>query len=258
MESKPTESKDPTGAEALTKIAAAAFPRGRHSTRRSNKGQPAKPSEVCSKSADERGALIALLMGPLWGMAWRLAAPDCDIAEELRAHVLLKCELGCYNPRKGRFTAWARKVMTRHLITLLRSRGRAAGGEDAHPERLDPHTDATADDTCTTAFSAADLARIEKWNPRKRAILLARSLLWTKLPAALWVRTLTAAGLPATFPGAEFEEMNAADRNLYLAEVFGVPRNTIHVRVKRWLHHLLELRFVRELAERHGGRTLEH
>ena len=59
-------------------------------------------------------------------------------AEELRAHVLLKCELGRYNPRKELFTPWVREVMMRDLITLPQSRGCAAGGHlPSLPDTLD-------------------------------------------------------------------------------------------------------------------------
>jgi DNA-directed RNA polymerase specialized sigma24 family protein len=249
------QEKNLTAAARLTKLATAAFPRSKSRARKSHKGRPgtAPSRRAKGRAAEERGEAIARLMGPLWGMAWRLAGPDSDVAEELRAHVLLKCEEGRYDPRKGEFPAWARIVMKRHLITIKQSRGRAAGGEESYPERADAHREAVADDTLTAAFPAADLARIRKWSPRKRAMLLARSLLWGKLPAAMWAETLAALGLPATFPGAEFEGMSVAERNSYLAETFGVPRNTIHVQMNRWLRHLLELQFVRELIEHTRG-----
>jgi DNA-directed RNA polymerase specialized sigma24 family protein len=202
------------------------------------------------KTAEERDALIAKLMNPLWGLAWRLARPNHDLAEELRAHVLIQCELGHYNPTKGEFAAWARTVMTRQLITLLKSKKRAAGGDDNHPERVD--TQSSSDNTdsgyTTRPFPAEDLKRILKWSPLKSAFLLARSLTWRKLPSELWSELVETAGLPNPFPCPEYEDMNIAERNTYLAKAFGVPRNTIHVRWKRWSAQLLALRFVRELA----------
>jgi len=64
----------------------------------------------------------------------------------------------------------------------------------------------------------------------------------------MWAAFVEAAGLAEPFPSSEYEDMNLAERNSYLAEAFNVPRNTIHVRWKRWSSQFLTLRFVRELA----------
>lgn len=204
-----------------------------------------------AKSADERGRLIGKLLGPLWGFAWRLARPDHDLAEELRAHVLYRCEQGRYDPALGSFAAWVRTVMARHLITLVVARGRAAGGDDAHPEPPDQRPDAGGGEALTALFAPEDLDRIARWRtPLKRVLLLAQGLLWRKYPADRWAADLAALALPDPFPCPEFEDMTRAERNAYLAGVLGVPRNTIHVRMSRWEHHLHELRFVRDLAAR--------
>jgi DNA-directed RNA polymerase specialized sigma24 family protein len=233
---------------ALTALAAHAFEtidlvHDKHATK-------ARRALSALKSAEERDTLIAKLMNPLWGLAWRLARPNHDLAEELRAHVLFQCELGHYNPTKGEFAAWARTVMTRQLITLLKSKKRAAGGDEHHPERVDTtHCSCNTDNAdITRPFPAEDLKRILKWSPLKRAFLLARSLTWRKLSAEMWAAFVEAAGLAEPFPSSEYEDMNLAERNSYLAEAFNVPRNTIHVRWKRWSSQFLTLRFVRELA----------
>jgi DNA-directed RNA polymerase specialized sigma24 family protein len=223
----------------LTVIAAKAF-RKKNSRRR-------------QLATAERDALIARLLGPLWGMAWRIARPDHDLAEELRAHVLLKCEMGCYDPAQGEFAAWVRTVMSRHLITLVKSRGRSTGGDDAHPERIDYRDtapDTQDDDDRTAPFSAEDMVRIAKWGSLKRVLLLSRSLLWRKVPPELWAAALDELGLPAAFPGYDFEDLTMAERNSFLADMLGVPRNTIHVRVGRWEQALFDLKFVRDLRER--------
>ena len=248
VENKSDKEKKLSNAMKLTAIAAKAFPRCRGGTRKSSKGRGGKSRSRRAKTrtAEERDALIALLMGPLWGIAWRLAGPDSDLAEELRAHVLWKCALGRYNPRKGLFTAWVRRVMTRQLITLRQSRGRAAGGEENHPERVDTHTDTSADDMFTAPFPAGDLARIMKWSAQQIIVLLSRSLLWRKLPVEMWAAALAEVGLPASFPGPLFEVTSIAEQNLFLASVCGGPRNTVHVQMKRWRRQLLDLQFVRE------------
>jgi DNA-directed RNA polymerase specialized sigma24 family protein len=221
----------------LTAIAAAAFPRpNRRAPRRG------------ALTAEQRDALILKLMVPLLAMALRLTVPDHDIAEELRSHVLYKCELGCYDPRKGSFAAWARTVMTRHLITLLQSRDRAAGGEETRLEPADTRQAPEVEDPRAVPFTRPDLDRIRKWSPLKRVLLLTRSLLWAKLPAGLWAASLAAVGLPASFPGPAFEDMSVVERNEYLARALRVRRNTVHVRMGRWRGHLLDLRFVRELS----------
>lgn len=200
------------------------------------------------KSAEERGRLIGKMMRPLWGMAWRLTRPNHDLAEELRAHVLLRCEEGRYDPALGAFPAWVRTVMTRYLITLNDARKRAAGGSDDRPERIDARPPAERDEP-PTPFSADDLDRIRKWrSPLKRVLLLSQSLLWRKYPADLWAADLAALGLSAPFPSADFEDMTRAERNAYLAERLGVPRNTIHVRMGRWERLLHDLQFVRDLS----------
>lgn len=226
------------GTNALTQCAVAAFGSGLAN----------------ALNADERDALILKLFGPLWGMAWRLAAPDHDLAEELRADVLFKCLKGKYNPVKGEFGAWTRTVMSRRLITLRNARDRAAGGEDAYPEAVDQRGTpnvaiAGEDDDRTTPFTAKDLTRINQWkSPVKQVLLLTQSLLWRKLPAETWSKMLAALGLADPFPCLEFEDMTTAERNAYLAEALGVERNTIHVRMIRWSRQLHELAFVRDLA----------
>ena len=201
-----------------------------------------------AKTHEERGHLIGKMLRPLWGMAWRLARPNHDLAEELRAHVLLRCEEGRYNPELGSFPAWVRTVMTRYLITLLDARKRAAGGNDDRPEPMTWDDEQPGDDR-TAPFAAEDVARLVSWKtPLKRVLLLSESLLWRKVPAAMWVADLAALGLPDAFPCPEFEEMTRAERNAYLADALRVPRNTIHVRMSRWEHHLFDLKFVRDLA----------
>jgi DNA-directed RNA polymerase specialized sigma24 family protein len=234
----------------LTAIAAQAFNPIDLGKKKNTKKSRRKPDEL--KTAEERDTFIAKLMNPLWGLAWRLARPSHDLAEELRAHVLMQCELGHYDPAKGEFAAWARTVMTRQYITQLKSKKRAAGGDDHHPERVDTrHNNDNTDSTdISRPFAADDLRRIRKWSPLKRAFLLARSLTWRKLPAELWTEFVEAAGLRNPFPSTDYEDMDTAERNAYLAEVFKVPRNTIHVRWKRWNSQLHTLRFVRELAAR--------
>jgi hypothetical protein len=138
--------------------------------------------------------------------------------------------------------------MTRYLITLTDSRKRAAGGNDDRPEPMTRDAEQPGDDR-TAPFAAEDLARVLSWRtPLKRVLLLSQSLLWRKVPAELWAADLAALGLPAAFPCPAFEDMTRADRNAYLADALGVPRNTIHVRMSRWEHHLFDLRFVRDLA----------
>ena len=80
----PLEGENLSAAVRLTKIAAAAFPRCRRGTRKSSKGRPAKPRQGRSMTADARDALVRLLLGPLWGMAWRLAGPDRDGATSMK------------------------------------------------------------------------------------------------------------------------------------------------------------------------------
>lgn len=208
------------------------------------------PAAVATRTAEEREAAICKLMGPLWGFAWRVT-PDHDLAEELRAHVLFRLQEGRYDPDLGSFASWCRTVMTRRLITLVNSRDRATGGDDS-PEAADPRGHSSAgDDARTAPFSAEDRIRIARWtSPLKRVLLLAHGLLWQKLPASDWSADLAALGLPDPFPCAEFEDMIRAERNAYLAESLGVPRNTIHVRLARWQRYLLDLKFVRDLAAR--------
>lgn len=225
------EHHTPTDNSNLTALAAVAFAPG-------------------AMSAADRDELIAKLMGPLWGFAWKIARPDHDLAEELRAHVLLRCQEGCYDPALGAFGAWARTVMSRSHCSLVKSRGRAVGGD--YPERIDACADEADGDDRTAPFTPDDLARIRRWkSPLKRVLLLTQSLLWRKYPAELWRADLAALGLPPDlFPCPEFEDMTRAERNAYLARVLGVPRNTIHVRMNRWAHQLHELRFVLALAGR--------
>lgn len=219
----------PTSAADLSALAAAAFDRG--------------------AGVGERDRLIAKLMGPLWGFAWALARPNRDLAEELRAHVLLRCEQGCYDPALGAFPSWVRTVMSRHLITLVRSRGRAAGGGDLPEPTSAGPVDGAGDDSLTAPFSREDLDRIRRWGtPLKRVLLLAQGLVWRKYPPGLWAADVAALGLSGPFPCPGFEDLSRAERNAYLAGVLGVPRNTIHVRMKRWERHLRELKFARDLA----------
>jgi hypothetical protein len=137
--------------------------------------------------------------------------------------------------------------MTRHLITITNARKWATGGHDDRPERVDTRVVVEAEELAP--FSPEDLNRIHKWkSPLKRVLLLSQSLLWRKLPAELWTADLAALGLSAPFPAPEFEDMTRADRNAYLAEMLGVPRNTIHVRMGRWERLLHDLQFVRDLS----------
>jgi DNA-directed RNA polymerase specialized sigma24 family protein len=202
-------------------------------------------------SAEERGEIIAKFMRPLWGIAWKLAKPNHDLAEELRQFVLFKCESGCYNPLKGHFAAWARTVMSRRYITLKRSRDQGVGGDNPHPEHAVIHViEIVEDDPRTTPFPDADLKRIRKWSAKKRAFLLTRSLLWGKLPDELRTKWMKAGGVPDSFPFAEFEDMSLAERNAFLARTFRIRLNSVHVRVRRWQKHLDELEFVRQLRSR--------
>lgn len=253
----------------LSLIACAAFPprEDRDTKRVSQDETAAQPVELNSNgvpitspltnsvavTTEDRDTLILKLMGPLRGMAWN-AAKNHDHVQELCSYVLLKCELGCYNPLKGQFAAWARTVMTHRLITLLNSNGWAAGGEEKHTERVDYRspegaTDAGCDPR-TTPFPDDDLARIMKWSPVKRVLLMARSLLWRKLSESVWLKTLVAAKVSKNFPFDELDDMTVAERNVALAKAFRVERNTIHVRWKRWAGHLQALTFVQNLKPR--------
>ncbi len=254
---------DPTDLNAL---AAAAFTPAKRAMKKPRKNKSKQPQPAVGYrgplSAEERCALIAKLIPTLKKMTRRLAKRDNDLAEELVAHVLLQCERGKYNPRKGKgkkkrkgnFAAWVRIVMERKFITLVKSRGRAIGGDDPHPEREDTRTPASESEDRTSPFNAADLKSILKWRPIKRVLLLSRSLLWRKLPAKLWSDSLKAAGLPDPFPCSDFEDMSLPEQNSYLADAFGLKLNTIHVSMDRWHKHLLALQFVRDLAAREGIR----
>jgi DNA-directed RNA polymerase specialized sigma24 family protein len=253
----------------LSLLACAAFPpREARDTKRVPQDETAAQSVVVNSNGvpitslltnsvavttEDRDTLILKLMGPLRGMAWN-AAKNHDHAQELCSYVLLKCELGCYNPLKGQFAAWARTVMTRRLITLLGSNGRATGGEERHTERPDYRApEGQGDDgpdPRTTPFPDDDFARIRKWHPVKRVLLLARALLWRKLPDKVWADTLVAAKVSQNFPFDELDEMTVAERNAALAKAFRVERNTIHVRWKRWAGHLQALTFVQNLTRR--------
>lgn len=257
----------------LSLIACAAFPRGNRDTKRVSQAETAAQSVVVNSNGvpitslvpnsvpvttvplttEDRDTLILKLMGPLRGMAWN-AAKNHDHAQELCSYVLLKCELGCYDPLKGQFAAWARTVMTHRLITLLGSNGRAAGGEEKHTERVDYRSPEAATDDCpdprTTPFPDDDFARIMKWHPVKRVLLLARSLLWRKLSDEVWTDTLVAAKVSKNFPFDGLDDLTVAERNAALAKAFRVERNTIHVRWKRWAGQLQSLTFVKSLQGR--------
>jgi hypothetical protein len=76
--------------------------------------------------------------------------------------------------------------------------------------------------------------------------------MWHKLPPDLQNHLLQKVSLKQPFPPPDFEYWEPAERTAYLAQTLGIKENSIHQHLKRGRSRLLELQFVRELADYYG------
>jgi DNA-directed RNA polymerase specialized sigma24 family protein len=201
-----------------------------------------------------RKALVPVIRGVARGVAGDTTQAGRDLQDEAVSHVLRR--LDRFTPVGGRFVRWCRRVLTNRLIDLIR-RAEARRAEGLPPEgREDPSAgldlrafEVAAD--LAAPFSEADLARVCAWRPQERLVLLSLGLLWRKVPAEVWGRTVTACGLQPPFPPAGFGEGDTREeRGRILAEALGWKPNRLSQRVSRGRGLVRALDFVHELAER--------
>jgi DNA-directed RNA polymerase specialized sigma24 family protein len=206
------------------------------------------PEEVREQA---RRALAPVILHIAWKVAAKARQPGRDLLDEAVSHVLHR--LDRFSVASGCFVPWCRRVLTNRLTDLVRRAG-VRRAEVLHAEeREDPSADASlrafevaAD--LAAPFSAADLARVCDWTQEDRVVLLSLGLLWRKVPAEVWRRTVTACGLEPPFPPPGFGEGDTREeRGRVLARALGWTRNRVSQRLSRGRRLLRALEFVRDI-----------
>jgi RNA polymerase sigma factor (sigma-70 family) len=166
--------------------------------------------------------------------------------------------LKSFDPRQGRFPAWCRTILRNAAIDELRRiRPDALAHvtqslEDA-PERAEPDEPALLRLERLEPFGPADLARVGRWEPADRVMLLSLSGLWPKVPGDTWRQWLAECGVGAPFPPAGFVETDSkSERYRVLCDALGLTRQALAQRVRRKKSLLEELDEVKWLR---GGGT---
>lgn len=109
----------------------------------------------------------------LVALARHVARGVDDLASELAQHVRVQMLRGLYDPARGSFDAWARRVMWNYIASIGRRREHTSSG--LLPDRADPHDDTIACDLridLAQPFSSPDVAAVLRWTARQRAVLL--------------------------------------------------------------------------------------
>ena len=196
---------------------------------------------------------------------------DESSAEDAAQHVILKLLQGRFDPHRGRFVGWAKRVARNFLHDQQRRRPTALSNlglsqqvtERVQNEGLDVLEWLGGDSVAVMPeassvfqlpFSEEDLNRVSSWRPlRDRIIMLVLSGLWCKVPENTWKQWVLEVGWPWPFPPAAMLSLdNKQERLKVLAEVTELTDNHLCVIWKRRLEWLMKLRCIRELAREHG------
>jgi RNA polymerase sigma factor (sigma-70 family) len=180
-----------------------------------------------------------------------------DLLQEAESYVWER--IGKFRP--GRFESWCHTVLRNLVLDWLRRKrvagGRAPpvgpnvegdGGNSVEPETSDfrPVLEAALDRQ--TAFSAADVRRIEEWRLRERVVLLCLSGLWDKVAREKWATWLRDCGVVMPFPPSHFAAATERQRNAILASALGITRNNLAQQWSRGRKLLRGLDYLRDLC----------
>jgi RNA polymerase sigma factor (sigma-70 family) len=193
---------------------------------------------------------------------------DPDLPEEAAAHVLAR--LHRYDPQRSPFPHWAYRVMRNYYLSEFR---RLCRKFRQFPSSIDPQSTDEVEDflhaipdprpnpyegTFETLdwqfpFNEHDCRCIRSWSPKEAFVNLAwHGAMWRKLPPDLQRHLLQKVSVKQPFPPQGFEYWEPAQRTTYLAQTLGIKENSIHQHLKRGRYRLLQLQFIRELADYYG------
>ncbi|MCX8139250.1 MAG: hypothetical protein N3E46_06165 [Gemmataceae bacterium] len=193
---------------------------------------------------------------------------DPHLQEDAAAHVL--AQLHHYDPQHSPFLNWAYRVIHNYCLSASRQLRRkfrqfspspntteSADTEDFLHTIPDPRPDPYYGTFHTLdwqfPFNEHDCRCICSWSPKEAFVILAwHGPMWHKLPPYLQNHLLQKVSLKQPFPPPDFEYWEPAERTAYLAKTLGIKENSIHQHLKRGRSRLLQLQFVRELADCYG------